>query len=215
MCSINRIVFSMLKINGSIYVCLSTTTVQFQYDTGPVINTDSGLFFLTAIIYDSMFSGHIISGHNEACIVVVSLSIGKAVLCLMLGAQIVFTPLFLARYFATCFCTFKKDTFKYMQCGYTQWCILPEFLGANLIIIISGKDFWAQILHTSIRIVAVATIEMSQLVFYFCKSCSSALFSVVFQFAYRMLKNQDVQFYRVFYCLHWICKSIQDRDRVA
>lgn len=168
--------------------------MQFQYDMRPSINTGSGLFLLTAIIFDPLFSRHVSSGHNKAKIAVVSLSTANAVLCLLLGVHIVFTRLILDLYFAMCFGTFKKDTFYHMQFAYSQSCILPEFFGANLMIIIGAKDFRAQILQTLIRIVALATIAMIKLVFYFGKSCSSSLVSVVLRFAYKCQRIIMVNF---------------------
>lgn len=103
--------------------------------------------------------------------------------------------------FCKMFPLIENDKMEYVQCGYTQWCIIREVSVGIVLISIWLKHFRAQSLHTSIHPAAVIPTALSKTSFYFLISWISALLNFVLELVYRMFPKTWVVYHIAFYMI--------------
>lgn len=93
------------------------------------------MVFLFAILYNAMLPQHFVVWTNEK-LLFRSGNSSHAKPCSVYSLEDTwysressYTDLY-----AMCFHTLKKDVLEYVQCGYTQWCMLPEVFDGNVLI---------------------------------------------------------------------------------
>lgn len=91
-----------------------------------------------------------------------SLFAGSVLLCPLLGTLAVLTQLFSNRNVGMYFRSLENDALENMQAECTEWFILPNVLGGNVLIPICLKAFRNQSLHTLINPPAVSHIALSK-----------------------------------------------------